>query len=153
MRTALKCAMLGGRWVEKDSWSGLTRFLVVKKQFGDVYTCKWKEIEKHTTSMQSALSSPAPKSSGVEETKKAQEVQEAKKATEEKPKKKKKKAKETAETNPNEEEEEKKNGKQRSAKDQEMALKLKEALRVKANLTKVEFLGRQTRCVCVFVPL
>jgi hypothetical protein len=50
-RTAYKCAKLGGMWMEKDAFSELHRFLVIKKQFQHIFAEKWMEYEQEQSDM------------------------------------------------------------------------------------------------------
>ena len=44
--TAGKCAKLAGKWIDKDPFSELTRFFVMRKQHAGIFAEKWSEYEK-----------------------------------------------------------------------------------------------------------
>jgi hypothetical protein len=45
-RTAGKCAKLAWKWIDKDPFSELTRFFVMRKQHAGIFAEKWSEYEK-----------------------------------------------------------------------------------------------------------
>jgi hypothetical protein len=45
-RCVAKCAKLGGKWVDRDPFSELSRFLVLRKQHDQIFDQKWREFEK-----------------------------------------------------------------------------------------------------------
>ena len=42
----LRCAALGGKWIHRDEWSGLHFFLVLSKEYEDLFHRSWSEFEK-----------------------------------------------------------------------------------------------------------
>lgn len=45
-RFVAKCAKLGGKWVDLDPFSELSRFLVLRKQHDQIFDQKWREFEQ-----------------------------------------------------------------------------------------------------------
>jgi hypothetical protein len=45
-RCVAKCAKLGGKWMDRDPFSELSRFLVLRKQHDQIFHQKWREFEQ-----------------------------------------------------------------------------------------------------------
>ena len=70
---AARCLRLQGRWVVRDSFSGLLLFLYLNKSFTELYTQKWSEYEEYFTRQGPSNSVALPQaSSGAEQAGAAQ---------------------------------------------------------------------------------